>query len=168
MFFSFSFIFFIFINYNKMSSLWGPKYWKFFHTLSTLYPNNPTIYDKSLALTLISTIDRVLPCPKCARHFRQNLKEITIRNALNSKIDFIKWFIDLHNMVNFELKKKMVTYKIIDRLKIYNKSDILQQYSDVKEFMKYVFPENKNPQLGHIRAVKRFWKAVDKFILYYK
>jgi hypothetical protein len=147
-----------------MTSLWGPKYWTFFHKFSTLYPDNPSDFDKAMALTFLMTIKKVLPCPSCSRHYSKNLSEFTIRDALKSKYNFVKWFVDFHNYVNMSLKKKVVVAKKSINNLISTNDNIIQKFIDILEFMDHALPKKGSVHLGHVKAIQRFFKSVIYFM----
>ena len=91
--------------------IWGPAAWKFLHTITFAYPNQPTLEDKRNYKLFFENIGNVLPCPMCKIHFSQNLKKHPIEFALESKNNMIKWLIDFHNEVNKSLGKRIYSYK---------------------------------------------------------
>lgn len=149
-----------------MTNIWGATYWNFFHTISTMYPDKPSDLDKNMASTFMSKIDKILPCKKCAKHYQQNFRSFKIRNALNSKNDFIEWFVDFHNYVNMALNKKMLDkFKMINKIKknsIDNpeNNNIISQLCDVMEFMIHAFPEKENIRIGYIYSIRYFLISV--------
>lgn len=143
-----------------MTSIWGAKYWNFFHLITTLYPNKPSIKDKIAAITFLNTIDKVLPCNECAKHFRSNIKKYRTKNDLASKKNFIKWFIDFHNHVNKMLKKKISSYnESIKLIKKINKN-VIKHLEIILGFVTYILPSKGKIEITRIRGIQKFIKSI--------
>ena len=97
-------------------TIWGPAAWKFLHTITFQYPENPTDNDKRKYYIFFNTLKDVLPCPNCKEHYSKNIEKLPIQ--LESRDDFIKWLIDIHNEVNIINKKKKYSYEEV--YKLYN------------------------------------------------
>lgn len=113
-------LFFILYNYNIMitPNIWGPHFWIFFHLITSKYPNNPSNLDKIMAFELINSIKHILPCKKCSRHYIENIKNFPLNDEdINSKCNFITWFINFHNIVNISLNKSISTINNINNFK---------------------------------------------------
>ena len=81
--------------------IWGQHAWFFMHSITLVYPNNPTEQDKQNILNFFKNIVNVLPCFKCRANFKNHIKKY----PLNSKVvacreNLVKWLIDIHNEVN--------------------------------------------------------------------
>ena len=87
--------------------IWGPHGWKFMHYLSFGYPDNPTTENKNHYKTFFLSLQHVLPCSICARHYSDNLVQYSLDDALENKDALIRWVIDIHNDVN-EIKGKKI------------------------------------------------------------
>jgi hypothetical protein len=142
-----------------MTSIWGPTYWNFFHLITTLYPHRPSNKDKQVANTFLNTIDKVLPCHECARHFRSNKKKIPIKNDLASKKKFIKWFINFHNLVNKMTKKKILPYnESLEKIKRIDKN-IVTHFKNILGFVVYILPPKNKIDSLRINGIKQFIKS---------
>ena len=102
-------------------NVWGPHGWKFMHYVSLGYPQQPTENDKRNYKEFYSNLKNVLPCKTCAMNYERNLTELPIDNALQSRDSLVKWVIDIHNKVNSELGKPIVSPE--DALQLYMKED---------------------------------------------
>ena len=102
-------------------NIWGPHGWKFMHYVSLGYPQVPTENDKRNYKEFYSNLKNVLPCKTCAMNYERNLTELPIDNALQSRDSLVKWVIDIHNKVNEELGKPIVSPE--DALQLYMKED---------------------------------------------
>lgn len=89
---------------------WGPHGWYFLHSVTMNYPKNPSEQDKQIYFNFFKSLEKVLPCEKCAYHYSQNLKKHSLEEALESRDKFVRWLINVHNEVNKETGKREYTY----------------------------------------------------------
>lgn len=91
---------------------WGPHGWKFIHMLALAYPNQPTDEQKKNYKTFFEALQPVLPCSLCANNYKRHItEELPITEAvLTDKESFVKWSIDMHNLVNKETGKLPLSY----------------------------------------------------------
>jgi FAD-linked sulfhydryl oxidase len=89
---------------------WGPHAWIFLHSVTMNYPKNPTDQDKQRYREFFKSMERVLPCEKCAFHYSSHIDEFPIDPALESRDSLINWLIQIHNEVNISLHKPEYTY----------------------------------------------------------
>jgi Erv1 / Alr family len=87
---------------------WGREGWRFIHWVALTYPNNPSDKDKQNYLKFFESLQDVLPCGICADHFRENMEKIPIR--MDSNRELFNWTVDMHNIVNVQTNKKILTY----------------------------------------------------------
>ena len=87
--------------------IWGPHAWKFLHMIALAYPNEPTEDQKKHYKDFYELLKFILPCSICANHFKENIEnDLPITNeVLKNKDSFVKWSIDLHNLVNKQTGK---------------------------------------------------------------
>lgn len=101
-------------------TVWGPKLWFALHTITFVYPKNPTINDKKYYYDFFDNLKNVIPCDLCKQHYKQHLQNNPIMPHLNSQDSLIKWLIHLHNEVNISLGKKVYSYnEVMDIYKIH-------------------------------------------------
>ena len=92
-------------------NIWGPHGWKFLHFIAMAYPNEPTDEDKQKYLTFFTLVGDLLPCQLCIDNYKKHLLIFPITDeVLSSKINLLKWSIDMHNEVNKDNNKKVYTY----------------------------------------------------------
>ena len=104
-------------------NIWGPHMWFVLHTITFNYPINPKEDIIKYHSDFLYSLQYVLPCGVCRKHYKRHIKENPPEKALENRDNFIKWMIDLHNEVNGETgKKNTYTYQeIISRYeKVYN------------------------------------------------
>lgn len=90
---------------------WGPYGWKFMHMVALAYPNNPTDEEKKNYKIFFTILGNILPCQMCADHYKKNLIEFPLTDyILSTKDTLLKWTIDIHNIVNKSIGKKIIDY----------------------------------------------------------
>lgn len=92
-----------------MRSYWGPRYWYFFHSIINTYPNTPTPMQKALYYNIFMLFIKLIPCKSCRKHFVILIKAYPPK--MNSRDDWDKWGVKIHNKVNLRLKKDKITYE---------------------------------------------------------
>lgn len=88
--------------------VWGPPAWTFLHTITLNYPENPTEEDKKVYGDFFKSLEDILPCSVCRKHYKKNIKENPIN--LESNEGLTKWLVDIHNKVNEYNGKKLFSY----------------------------------------------------------
>lgn len=104
-------------------NIWGPHFWFVLHTITFNYPLKPTYEDKKQTLNFLQSLQYILPCSVCRKHYKRHLKTDPPNKHLKNRDTFIKWMIDLHNDVNGETgKRSTYTYQeVLNRYEsIYN------------------------------------------------
>ena len=99
------------------TNVWGPSAWKFLHTITFQYPENPTDIEKRQYYVFFNSLKDVLPCPNCREHYSVNFDKIPIQ--MESRKELIEWLIDIHNEVNVMIGKREYSYDEVYQL--YNK-----------------------------------------------
>ena len=113
---------------NINPKLWGPSAWSFLHYITLAYPNNPTDIDKINIQNVFNNIGNVLPCEACRFNYSKNLLKHPLNDmALNSKNNLINWLINIHNEVNIENGKNILTYDEVIKL-YFNKTNYKKIY----------------------------------------
>jgi hypothetical protein len=92
-------------------NIWGSSMWFSLHTITMNYPNFPTYVDKQDYKNFFVSLQYVIPCSVCRKNYQRHLKELPIENALESRQKLVYWLIDIHNLVNAEIGKKIMSYK---------------------------------------------------------
>jgi hypothetical protein len=94
-------------NDGMLTAVWGPSAWHFLHTISFNYPVNPTENEKKNYMDYILSLQYVLPCGKCRKNFKNNLKKLPINmEKMENRTTFSKYIYDLHEVINDMLHKK--------------------------------------------------------------
>lgn len=100
-------------------SIWGKHAWNFMHLITLEYPENPDKHTINNYKSFIYSLTNILPCEKCRNNLSKHLQNKPITDEImSSRISFVKYIIDLHNIVNFETNKPVLSYE--DSLKKIN------------------------------------------------
>lgn len=103
------------------ADIWGPHAWMFLHSITLVYPHNPTTNEKQNYYKFFDNLQNILPCELCKSHYKKHLTEYPLMDNLNSKDSLIRWLINVHNKINLMKGKPQWTYQeVIDHYdKIY-------------------------------------------------
>lgn len=116
--------------------IWGPHLWFSLHTISFTYPLNPSNTDKQTYKEFFINFKNVIPCNVCKKNYKRHLYEKPIDNYLNTRKELVYWLIDLHNLVNGETGKRLLSYnEVIKQYEnVYNKPIELEQIIKVSQY----------------------------------
>ena len=84
--------------------LWGKEGWRFIHFVAITYDPSK----KEEFFNFFQNLPKILPCPVCGKHFKENMAKMPPRWESNQTL--FEWTIDMHNLVNKENGKKIYTY----------------------------------------------------------
>ena len=91
--------------------IWGKHFWYTIHFIALDYPEKPNNEDKRDFQTFFENLHKVIPCYKCSVNYVKHLKERPLEKSdLENNETLFKWTVDIHNIVNRELKKRQVSY----------------------------------------------------------
>lgn len=124
--------------------VWGPFFWNTLHIAALAYPNEPTYTHKKAAKEFFESLQVIIPCPKCRRHFADHLAKFPIPPHLDTRTTLFKWTVVLHNSVNKALGKpeytEQETIQYFKRLGRWAKSPIISdkvfEEIDYKSFLR--------------------------------
>ncbi len=121
-------------------NIWGPHLWFSLHTISFNYPIKPTEKDKEEYKLFFKNLQEVIPCSVCKKNYKRHLNEHPIEDYLNSRKLLVYWVIDMHNMVNAEIGKKILSYDIVLKKyeDVYKKKILLDDYEITKKPSRYI------------------------------
>jgi len=93
-----------------MTSFWGPLGWMTLHSVSCIYPENPSSEDKQILTKYLLAFKETITCPKCQTHFASMLEmyKRSHPNWLNSRYEFFIFICRAHNTVNLRLDKPIL------------------------------------------------------------
>ena len=110
-------------------NIWGPHLWFSLHTISFNYPITPTNNDMKDYKNFFINLENVIPCSVCKKNYIRHLKEHPINDYLDNRKKLVYWVIDMHNMVNAEIGKKILSYETVIKKyeNVYKKKIILEK-----------------------------------------
>lgn len=90
-----------------MSKLWGPLGWMTLHSVSLIYPEQPTAMEKYIASRFLDLFGETISCNECKSHFKHmySIYKSIHPEFLNSRQDFALFIFRAHNTVNKRLDK---------------------------------------------------------------
>jgi hypothetical protein len=92
------------------SEVWGPNGWKFMHSIAAFCPLLPNEEERIHYKTFFESLQHVLPCKACSESYKKNLKVLPLTDEiLKTRETILHWTIDIHNLVNKELNKRVYT-----------------------------------------------------------
>ena len=118
-------------NYRQVpvneKQYWGRPTWIFLHTLAEKI--NEEYFDtlKTQIYDFIIQICHNLPCPICANHARQYMKNVNFNN-ITTKQGLKKMLFDFHNTVN--QRKSYPQFKITDLDVTYSNANLIQSHNN--------------------------------------
>ena len=136
--------------------IWGPKLWFFIHTIAINYPDNPSNLDKQKYNMFFESLKHIIPCEKCRLNYIENLNEMPVINNLDNATTLFRWTVDLHNKVNSEIGKPILSYEqatqeISNKYLIDNKKYISQKINSIDKIEGF---ESNNSKTGGIPFLK--------------
>ena len=120
-------------------NIWGPHLWFSLHTISFNYPLKPSDTDKENCKNFFTTLQHVIPCSVCKKNYMRHLKELPIEKHVENRKALVYWMIDMHNLVNGEIGKKILSYDVVIKKyeHVYKKKIILDGVDDNDENIEY-------------------------------
>jgi hypothetical protein len=104
------------------TKFWGPLGWMTLHSISAIYPENPTLEEKAILNSFMESFRESMTCPHCKGHFTRMFN--TYRNSHPewnaTRFDFFLFVCRAHNTVNKRLDKPIfpTINDCIERLKL--------------------------------------------------
>lgn len=112
--------------------VWGKHAWIFLHSITLNYPECPSIIDKENMKNFFTSVGNVLPCYGCKKNFTQHLIKYPLnKDVLSSRSNLFKWLVDIHNEVNSETNKPILSYE-----QVYKMYDKLYSYPSKPNYIK--------------------------------
>ena len=93
-----------------MTAVWGPMGWMTLHSISLLYPDNPSQNDKQILHKFLDDFANSITCPHCEKHFKtmfENYRKLHPEWS-SSKFQLFLFIVRAHNTVNKRLEKPLV------------------------------------------------------------
>jgi hypothetical protein len=103
------------------TKFWGPLGWMTLHSISSIYPENPTRDERILLERFVEMFRECITCVHCKTHFTSMLTKYKQKHPewSSSRYDFFLFVCRAHNTVNRRLDKPIfpTLEASIDRLK---------------------------------------------------
>jgi len=128
--------------------IWGPIFWSTMHIASLAYSDEPTERQKKNMRNFYESFVDVLPCPICRHHYEENLKELPLDEALESRMTLVMWVWNMHNKINVELGKREFTFEEF--------IESMQNLEKAKKAVPPSFHENNKPNLEAAFDLSKF------------
>lgn len=90
-------------------TVFGPYIWAAIHLICL---GAPKVLDTNLQQkykAFFELLPTVLPCRNCGKHLAENLQKLPIDNSLSNSNDLFIWSVKLHNLVNSQLNKPIIS-----------------------------------------------------------
>ena len=114
---------------GMMPTVWGPILWTSMHIVTMGYSPVPTEQEKQGAINYFESLAYMIPCPICRIHYKEHLKKHPVKEAVSSRNDLIMWVFNVHNEVNKQLEKPVITIEqFIKNLTILSNLESFQIY----------------------------------------
>ena len=92
------------------STVWGPHYWFFLHTIAYNYPDTPNETTKRKYYDFLHNFPLFIPDVEIGNSFARMLDKYPVSPYLCSRCSFMRWVFFLHNKINYTLGKEELTY----------------------------------------------------------
>jgi hypothetical protein len=83
----------------------GQAYWYVIHYFAILYPDRPTISDRSIWHRFYTLLADLLPCNTCQEDYLRFQEDAPIADYLDCSFTLFDWSYRLHNYINKKLDK---------------------------------------------------------------
>lgn len=135
-------------------NIWGKHGWKFLHYVAQGFPHNPSYDEKKMYKDFFTNIQNILPCYKCQQHYKQHLQNNPITDTiLESKENLENWVINIHNQVNQNNQKSILSFDQARNhiIKDDCQDNIKPSYQDdIKSKPKTIIKEKIVPQIEYV------------------
>lgn len=100
------------------STVWGPHYWFFIHTVAHSYPIHPNEVTKRKYYDLMQNMPLFIPNEEVGDKFSKILDRYPVSPYLDNRESFIRWTNFIHNKINVSLGKEELSYSMsLDKYK---------------------------------------------------
>jgi len=149
-----------------MTAHWGPLGWMTLHSVSLIYPEEPSAQEIMLASKFLQAFADSISCPACKNHFRGMLEtyKLLYPDYLNSRQNFAVFVFRAHNTVNARLDKPkpQTVSQCLDTLQIATSQTSFKQFRS--SYVSYLMNNWGREMSGEAMMVKKSVKEVKKII----
>jgi hypothetical protein len=95
-----------------MTKGWGPLGWATLHSVSALYPDNPSALEQEMFARWLVSFTQTILCPSCMKHFSDTIAAYTYTNPTwkSSRRGVVEFVVRAHNSVNARNRRKVYTF----------------------------------------------------------
>ena len=95
-----------------MTKGWGPLGWATLHSISALYPDNPSVLEQEMFSRWLVSFTQTILCPSCMKHFSDTVSAYTLLNPQwkSSRRGVLEFVLRAHNSVNARSHKKVYSF----------------------------------------------------------
>lgn len=95
-----------------MTKAWGPLGWATLHSISALYPDNPSELEQEMFSRWLISFTNTILCPSCMKHFADTTVVYTRINPQwkSSRQGVLEFVFRAHNSVNARTNKKVYSF----------------------------------------------------------
>ena len=136
------------------------KVWKLLHERSFKYLENPSNDAQNKVFNFYNNDVRAIPCYVCKKHYIEFVTKNNLKDACQSRDKLCKFLIDLHNDVNKDTKKPIMSYEDVYKLYGYNYQVFTFPIKRIQEKEKEV--EKKPIKLEPIKLEPTKVKEIEK------
>jgi hypothetical protein len=130
------------------TTFWGPSGWQFLHTLTFIYPEQPSYTDKVKMQNFMKSVSYILPCKYCRISFTKYSTSLPIIEYLDNREKMIEWLYKIHNKVNKKLRSQgFCKYENPELTMIKN------NYKPIIEHITNLCSKNENTNMSHTKEL---------------
>lgn len=89
--------------------VWGPNYWFFLMTMALSYPDHVNPVIKRKYYDFILNLPVFIPNHDIGNNFSKLLDKYPVSPYLDSRDSFVRWVVFIHNKINEQLGKPIIT-----------------------------------------------------------
>lgn len=115
-------------DWHKYKNGYMQKVWKLLHERSFKYLETPSENAKTKVFNFFNNDVKRIPCYVCRKHYTEFIDKNNLKDACNSRKNLCKFLIDLHNDVNKDTKKPIMSYADVFKLYGYEYNDTVYKY----------------------------------------
>lgn len=95
-----------------MTKGWGPLGWATLHSISALYPDNPSVLEQEMFSRWLVSFTQTILCPSCMKHFSDTVSAYTLINPVwkSTRRGVVEFVLRAHNSVNARTHKKVYSF----------------------------------------------------------
>ena len=130
--------------------IWGKYLWTSIHYISLGYPENPSKEEQNDYKEFFENLFRVIPCYTCSENYKDHLQKLPITpQVLQNTKSLFKWTVEVHNLVNKSLNKRLLSYE-----EAYQLQDITRRMHQKLGLVYLHCSTDKNKVLANVALTK--------------